>query len=132
MILDDEKYVEFVDEKPSVKDKPKKGLLKDFLDGTLLTRENVIRQLPFILFLTMLAVIYIGNRYHAEKVARNILTLQRELKELRSEEITKTSELMFISKQSEVARMVEEYGLELKESTKPPKKIIANKKELDE
>jgi hypothetical protein len=132
MILNDEKPVEFIDEKPKSREQPRRGLLKEFLDGTLLTRENVVRQLPYILFLTILAVIYIGNRYHAEKVIRKTLTLQNELKELRSEEITKASALMYLSKQSEVARMVEEHGLELKESTKPPKKISASRKELEE
>jgi hypothetical protein len=132
MILSDEKHVEFIDEKPKVKEQPRRGLLKDFLDGTLLTRENVVRQLPFVLFLTFLAVIYIGNRYHAEKVIRRTLALQSDLKELRSEEITKASALMYLSKQSEVARMVDNKGLELKESTQPPKKIKASRKELEE
>lgn len=132
MILSDEKHVEFIDEKPKVKEQPRRGLLKDFLDGTLLTRENVVRQLPFVLFLTVLAVIYIGNRYHAEKVIRRTLALQSELKELRSEEITKASALMYLSKQSEVARMVDNKGLELNESTQPPKKIKASRKELEE
>lgn len=132
MILNDEKHVEFIDEKPKVNDQPRRGMLKDFLDGTLLTREYVVRQLPYFLFLTLLAVIYIGNRYHAEKVIRKTLSLQNELKELRSEEITKASALMYLSKQSEVARMVDEKGLELKESTQPPKKISASRKELGE
>jgi hypothetical protein len=70
-----------------------------------------------------MAIIYIGNRYHAEKVIRELTNLQFEVKDLRAESITTASELMFISKQSEVVKMIEENQLDLKESVKPPIKI---------
>lgn len=117
-----EENVEFVDQK--VESKELKGTsFKEFLDGTVLTRKNVVKQLPFIIFLSVLAVMYIGNRYHAEKVIRDINKLQTEVKNLRAEEITTASELMKISKQSEVARLVKENNLGLEESTEPPIKI---------
>jgi cell division protein FtsL len=47
--------------------KGKLGSYKDVLDGSLLTRGAVVKQFPFVIFLVILAVIYIGNRYHAEK-----------------------------------------------------------------
>jgi hypothetical protein len=76
---------------------------------------------------------YIGNRYHAEKVLRQNLKLQNEIKELRAEKITTASELMYSSKQSEVLKMVKEKGLELEESFDPPKRIvIENKKKFIE
>ncbi len=106
----------------------KKGSIKDIIGGSFLTSENVIKQIPYILFLTLIAIIYIGNRYQAEKIVRETIVLQNEVKELRAEAITNSSELMYISKQSEVAKLVEKNGLDLKESVVPPKKIIIEKK----
>lgn len=103
-------------EKPSFK-------IRELLDGTILVRENVLRQLPFVLFLTFLGIIYIGNRFHAERMVRKISEMKTEVGNLRSEEITITSELMNISRPSEVAALVASKNMGLKESMVPPKKI---------
>ncbi|MCD4679776.1 MAG: hypothetical protein K8S00_05250 [Bacteroidales bacterium] len=90
----------------------------NILDGTILTSDNSIKLLPFVFYLSFLAVLYIGNTYYAEKTAREIEEIKTELKELRYEHIAAKSELMFQSKQSEVAKNLEVIGL--KESTTPP------------
>ena len=118
--------IEFILEKPEVK-VSRKGVIKEILDGSVLTREVVIRQLPFVLFLTMLAFIYIGNRYHAEKLVRRANELHRELRDLRAQAITTSAELMHISRQSEVIKLMRQKDLELKESMEPPKKLIVKK-----
>lgn len=97
--------------------------IRELLDGTILVRENVLRQLPFVLFLTFLGIIYIGNRFHAERMVRKISETKTEVGNLRSEEITITSELMNISRPSEVAALVASKNMGLKESMVPPKKI---------
>jgi len=102
----------------------KKIPIKSLLDGSILTRESVIEQLPYLLFITLIAVFYIGNRYHAEKILREMQQTQNELRELRAESITTASKLMFISKQSEVSRLVQQKGLDLKEAVEPPEKLI--------
>ncbi len=101
----------------------KRVRVKELIDGTFLVRENMIRQLPFVLFLTFLGVIYIGNRFHAERMVRQINDLKIEVGNLRSEQITITSELMNISRPSQVAALVESKGLGLQESLEPPKKL---------
>jgi hypothetical protein len=115
-------------EKESVNQlRPKhKRNIRGYFDGTLLTRETVIKQLPYILFLAVIAIIYIGNRYQAEKIIRETYVLQREVKDLRAESISISSDLMYISKQSEVLKMVKEKGLDLIESREPPKIIEVN------
>src|SRR5512145_1462592 len=101
----------------------KKIQLKEIINGTFLVRENMIRQLPFVLFLTLLGIIYIGNRFHAERMVRKIEELKIEVGNLRSEQITVASELMNISRPSQVSDLVESKGLGLKESLEPPKKL---------
>ncbi|HSH51222.1 MAG TPA: FtsL-like putative cell division protein [Bacteroidales bacterium] len=123
MIKGDDKHVEFIDEKQERKEY-KFGSVKDFLDGSLIANDFVVRQLPYIIFLVFLAFIYIGNRYHAEKMVRRNAELQKEINELRAEAITTSSELMFISKQSEVVKLVKKRGIDLQESVEPPQKIV--------
>ena len=105
----------------------KKVLLRDLVDGRILTRYIVVKQLPYILFLVFLAIIYIGNRYNAEKVVRETTKLQERLEELRSETFTIESNLVNLSKQSKVANDVKKRGLELYESIVPPKRIKIDK-----
>jgi hypothetical protein len=116
--------VEFIEEQPEKpKDKKSSVGLKDFLTGSILTTDSVSKQLPYVMFLAFLAIFYIGNRYRYEKLVRKDKNLQIEVRNLRAESITTAAQLMFISKQSEVAKLCEERGLELKESVVPPKKI---------
>lgn len=93
----------------------------EVLNGNFLTRESAIAHLPFLLFLTLLVLSYIGNSHYAEKTLRESEKLKMNLKELRSAHITAKFDLMFKSRQSEVANAVE--GMGLKESTTPPRKI---------
>jgi hypothetical protein len=118
--------IEFVDQKIEQKE-IRKGSVWDLFDGSLLTRETVVRQLPFVLFITFLIILYIGNRYHSEKVIRETMQLQTELRELRARAISTASELEFISRQSEVARMIEERSMGLHEAVDPPVKITIQK-----
>lgn len=118
----EKKSIEFIDEQKE-QTESKRISVRGLIDGSLLTREAVIKQLPYIIFLTLLILIYIGNRYHAEKVVRKTVELQNEVRELRSEAITTSAELMFISKQSEVTKLVKRKNLELEELEKPPKII---------
>jgi hypothetical protein len=126
MIGDKKDNVEFIVEK-SEKKEHRFGSIKDLLDGSLIANDFIVKQLPYIVFLVVLAFVYIANRYHAEKVVRANVELSKEINDLRAEAITTSSELMFISKQSEVVKLVEKRGLGLKESFEPPKKIVIEK-----
>jgi hypothetical protein len=88
----------------------------------LLNYQSIVKQVPFFLFLTMLAVVYIYNGHYADKVIRNINETGREVKELQYEYKTVKSEVMFRSKQSELAKAVEPLGL--KELTVAPIVLI--------
>ena len=98
--------------------------LQSILGGGFLANKKTAENLPFLLFLAFLAIIYIGNSYYAEKNIRKIERLQRELKELRYEHIYTKSKLMSKSRQSEVAESLSDEGI--KESRTPPGKIKAD------
>lgn len=78
----------------------------------------IVKNVPYFLFLAMLAVIYIFNGHNADKTIRSINKTEKELKELQFQYKTLQGEVMFKSKQSELARVVGAFGL--KELVQPP------------
>ena len=122
-MTEEKRNIEFVDAK--TENEEIRGFsLKGIIDGSLLTLRSVVDQLPFILFLVLLAVIYIANRYHAEKMVREITSLKSEVKDLRAEQIITASELMNLSRPSNVGKLIKERGLDLEEPEEPPYKIV--------
>ncbi len=83
-----------------------------------------VQYLPKILFVMLLGILYIGNAHHADKTVREINRAQSEVEDLRADYTTLKADVMFASKQSEVARRVKELGL--KESIDPPFKIVVD------
>ena len=86
-----------------------------------------VQYVPKIMFVMILGLLYIGNTHYAEKTVRKINNVQSEVEDLRADYTTLKSDLMFSSKQSEVAKKVKQYGLE--ESLTPPNKIVVEKGE---
>jgi len=81
-----------------------------------------VKYLPKILFVMFLGILYISNTHYAEKTVRKINATHTEVEDLRADYTTLKSDLMFASKQSEVARKVKPFGL--KESLTPPYKVV--------
>lgn len=88
----------------------------------LLNYQSVVKQIPFFLFLSLLAVIYIYNGHQADNLARDIAQRNRELRELEYEYKTVKGDVLFRSKQSELVKAVAPLGL--KELTEAP--VILN------
>jgi hypothetical protein len=86
-----------------------------------------VKYLPYALFIAGLLIFYIGNSHYAERTIRQTDKIKIEVEDLRADYTTLKAELMFASKQSEVAKKVAPYGLE--ESYKPPYKIVVKKGE---
>ena len=97
---------------------------KGILGGELIT-EKTFRLFPFLLFVAFLAFIYIANNYLAEEKIRKISHLHKELKELRFEFIDSKSDLMELSKQSQISRRLEAVGI--KENRQPVKTMKVKK-----
>ena len=103
------------------------SFIKELMSGIIFSDVIVLRNLWYILFLTILGAFYIGNRFHAEKITRESARLTREVKDLKAEALSTSANLMFVSKQSEVYRMIREKGLGLEELKTPPYKLIIGK-----
>ncbi|MFT3679987.1 MAG: FtsL-like putative cell division protein [Ferruginibacter sp.] len=84
----------------------------------LFSYKIVVKNIPFFLFLAMLAVLYIYNGHLSDKLTRKISSTEKHIKELEYEYKTIKSEVIFRSKASELAKVVEPLGL--KQLTVPP------------
>jgi cell division protein FtsB len=82
------------------------------------THRWMVKNVPFFLFLALLAIIYIYNGHYGDKSIRSINKAQNQLKEMQYEYKTLRSEVMFRSKESELAKAVQPLGL--KELLAPP------------
>ena len=112
----------------SVKKAKTASFIKELLSGSMISEKLILKNLGYVSVITMLAAIYIGNRFHAEKVTRETSRLQREVKDLRAEALSTSADLMYVSRQSEVYRLVREKGLNLEELKTPPYKLLVSKK----
>ena len=83
--------------------------------------EKVFVNLPYIFFSSVLILVYIFNHHFAEKSMRKIDSLKKEVEDLRYQSINTKKELMFESIQSELAKNLEDKGLQV--ATKVPIKI---------
>ncbi|MEP7256476.1 MAG: FtsL-like putative cell division protein [Ferruginibacter sp.] len=88
-----------------------------------LSHKWVVKNIPFFLFLTFLAVLYIYNGHFTDKLVLKISTTEKHIKELEYEYKTIKSEVIFRSKASELIKAVEPLGL--KELTAPPVLLTA-------
>jgi len=88
----------------------------------LLNYKTLVKQIPFFLFMTFLAVMYIYNGHMADKTIRNITKTRNEVKELQFEYKDAQGDVLKRSKQSELIQAVEPLGL--KELTTPPVLLI--------
>ncbi len=117
------------DKQGNSKKQPTTGaFLKELLSGSMVSEKIILKNLAYISFLTLLAAFYIASRFHAEKITRETARLQSEVKDLRAEALSTSASLMYVSRQSEVLRLVKEKGLDLEELKAPPYKLLVKKK----
>jgi len=110
-----------VEEKQPVKDYSENALLNLFAKN--FNAEKATGALPFVLFMVLLGMLYLGNMHLAEKTIRDIDKTEKEVKELSWDYKTAKAELAYKSTLSEVARRADTLGI--KQSIEPPQKLQA-------
>ena len=114
-----------VEEKQPAKELTESALWQLFRKN--LNAEKATSALPFVLFLVLLGMLYIGNMHLAEKTIRDIDKVSKEVKELSWDYKTSKADLAFKSTLSEVAKRADTLGV--KESIAPPQKLKEDKDE---
>lgn len=114
------------EKKEGKKPAPKNELKKGFISGGWLTSELIQRQRWFILFVFVLAIVYISYRYYAEQTIYKGQKLEAEVKALQVDYVIKSEELTKLYKRTEIIKKIQQKGLGLIESDEPPKRIKAD------
>lgn len=116
------KYEEFESGNEVIQDL--KGFdIREWLNGQAFSRMSLEKHWSYAMYLVFFAFIYINNHYSVEKLLKEQVALNRELQELKYEAITTSSQLMQMSRQSEVVNRVLEAGLDLEVLKTPPRVI---------
>lgn len=127
--IEEEEQLMLEDAKPPARQIPDNFFTQLFTKG-IITAETATRALPFVLFLSLLGMIYIANMNLAEKNIRDIDKIGKEVKELSYDYKTTKAELAFKSTLTEVAKRADTLGV--KESLQPPQKITDDLEVKDE
>lgn len=114
----------FKDAEPRKKVNVKKSL-RSVIDGSYLGKDFTLGFIPYVLFLALLAMIYISNIYKTEDNQRKINRLQKEVDELKLEHVTTEIRILSNSQRSTVINKVRELGLQ--EPEEPPYQISVMK-----
>jgi hypothetical protein len=96
------------------------------VSGRFLITDSTLQQMPFLFFIAFLCLLYIANGYFAQSKDRELDTLNTQIKEFNTQFQISEAKLMYLSKESEVARATTKIGL--KESVIPPQKIVIDNK----
>ncbi len=97
-----------------------KTIKNEILGGEILTRDFIAKQFKLVLLIIFLLVFYINNRYVCLQKISEINKLKRELKDAKFESLTRTTELMSRSKQSQIEKMINDRGVYLESPKSPP------------
>ena len=72
------------------------SVLREVLSGEVLAREALVRQVPFMLYLCLLTILYLGLGYQAERILREKQHVTEQLEEAVAEEKTPTEKITVI------------------------------------
>ena len=95
--------------------------LSSILRGEFIIEKSNVRLVPFLLLVVALGLINIRFSFHAEKLLKQSIALEKEVADLRLTHITNKSRLMGLYRRSVVEGLVENQGL--KTSLTPPEII---------
>ena len=106
--------------------------VKSILGGDFLMSKFMIKQIMFVVFCVFLMLIYTGNRYDSQQDIILIDSLRGRLQEVKYNVLTQSSELMNLTRQSNVEKRLRDTPDSLlRNSITPPFLIKANEKQIE-
>lgn len=95
------------------------GSFKRFIDGRFLTEDSVSRQLPLLVLIVLLIIIFISNSYSGMRQLTEIERLKDRLKDVKYENLIIATELTSSSRQSQVEALLKMKDMDLSAPTAP-------------
>ena len=91
--------------------KDSSNALSSILKGEFIAEKSNTKLIPFLLMIVVLGLINIRSSFHAEKLLKQSISLEKEVADLRITYITAKSELMSVYRRSVIEKLVENQGL---------------------
>ncbi len=91
--------------------KDNSNTFSSILKGEFIIEKSNTRLLPFLLMVVILGLVNIRSSFHAEKLLKQAISLEKEVADLRLTSITTKSELMSVHRRSVIERLVATQGL---------------------
>ena len=86
-----------------------KHVLQEVVGGNFLSIKTIRSFYGLVLFLFVIAIIFIGSRYHYQREQRHKRELILNIRDLRDQYVAKSASLMKMKRESVVADSVQEY-----------------------
>ena len=99
-------------------DKIKKSFIHVF-GGNILTEGFIVNNMRFFVVFLIIIFVFISHRYSYLRKMSEIEKLHYELRDAKYEALTISSSLTEASRQTEIEKLVEGYGLDIKISNEP-------------
>ncbi len=87
--------------------------------GSLLTDGFLVKNLRFIIVVVLIIIVFISHRYTVLRKMSEAERLQIELKDVKIESITISSDLTEASRRGHIEKMIEQAGLDLHPANEP-------------
>jgi hypothetical protein len=101
------------------KDTNKANILKQIITGRIFVSTRIQKHSGYIVFLFLLAILYIGYRYKVDSTALASKELDKQIQWLRTDYIRKLTTLMQKGTKLETLKQIREKSLTLKEPQNP-------------
>ena len=106
--------------------------VKSILGGDFLMSKFMIKQIMFVMFCVLLMIIYTGNRYDSQQDAILIDSLRGRLQEVKYNVLTQSSELMNLTRQSNVEKRLKDTPDSLLHNSITPPFLVKSDKRIRE
>jgi len=105
-------------------------LIRDLLSGEFLTQAGVTRNIPYLVFVSGLFLLYISMGYHFERIEREKMNALRKIEELNAEFKTLQADFEIRRHQSRLEVEMAEHGLH--QPKHPPHLLQADEVDLSQ
>ncbi|MDR2962150.1 MAG: hypothetical protein LBU90_00690 [Bacteroidales bacterium] len=117
------------DRKKTPKEKKKSGAAigaKGIIAGDFLTSEKIDKHIGFLLYIVLLAFIYISMGNQVDAAAKSARKWEEQIKEIKSQYITEYRNLNRKRTAMHIKELIETHNIDLKELNTPPYIISAD------
>jgi hypothetical protein len=94
-------------------------LIKELIAGDVFLRDVVQKQFLFVLFLVVLSLVYVNNKFLYERQLREISALRFEVVDLRYRSLTISKEVKQAGRRTMIIEALKAHGSDLEETAKP-------------